>query len=218
MCLKQGKLVHQQIIVYGIHHDPFKATKFIQMYADRDDLPSSQNLVDKLPQLNMFAWTAILPFCVRHGIYNECVRSYDEMKCIGTLPDKFIYPEACAQILWLGTGILVHKDVIVYGCEYNFKGQQFVHFYVCEMLEYECAKRVFDETVSRDLLTWNSIISVSAYVSNGLLYSALKMLNYMKLNGFDSDMVTWNTIWMLILGRGFVMRHGKILNILRSLI
>lgn len=170
-------------------------TKLVQMYADCGDLGSAQALFDKLSQPNVFAWTAILGFYSRNGLSDECVRTYSEMKLKGVLPDKYVFPKvfrACGQLLWLEVGIQVHKDVVICGCEFDLQ--------VCNSLidmysksgDVGSGRRVFDEMVERDVLSWNSMIS--GYVCNGFLEFSVELLASMRIRGFEPDMVTWNTV------------------------
>ncbi|KAK2657445.1 hypothetical protein Ddye_010497 [Dipteronia dyeriana] len=194
-CLNQGKIVHQQIIVYGHNYNPFMITKLVQMYTDCDDLVSASNLFDRMPQPNVFAWTSFLKFHARHEMHNQCVKAYNEMKRTGVLPDNYVFPKvlkACAQLLNFKAGILVHKDVIVCGYECNLQVCNSLVDMYAKCMDVKSARRVFDEMVDRDLWTWNSMIS--GYVSNGLLDLAVEMLNSMTLNGFEPDVVTWNTV------------------------
>ncbi|XP_019185217.1 PREDICTED: pentatricopeptide repeat-containing protein At1g03540-like [Ipomoea nil] len=86
--LRPGKQTHQQIIVHGVAENPFIITKLFQMYGDCDDVSSARHLFDELPQPNVFAWTALLSFFSRNGLFYECVRTYCEMKFKGVLPDN----------------------------------------------------------------------------------------------------------------------------------
>lgn len=165
------------------------------MYADCGDLCSAQALFDKLPQPNVFAWTAVLGFYSRNGLSDECVKTYREMKSEGILPDKYVFPKvmrACGQLHWLEVGIQVHKDVVVCGCEFDLQ--------VCNSLidmysksgDVGSGRRVFEEMVERDVLTWNSMIS--GYVCNGFLEIAVELLAAMRIGGFEPDTITWNTL------------------------
>ncbi|EOX91375.1 hypothetical protein QUC31_003086 [Theobroma cacao] len=193
--LSQGKQIHPQIISNGSHQNTFIITKLVQMYADCDDLVSANKLFDRLPQPNVFSWTAILGLYSRHGMYRKCIESYCEMKMSGVLPDGFVFPKvlrASVQGLCLETGICVHKDVIVCGCEFYLE--------VCNSLidmygrcgDLTSARRVFDEMVGRDLFSWN--LMISGYVGNGMLEFGLEILNCMRLDGFEPDVVTWNMV------------------------
>ncbi|KAJ9170719.1 hypothetical protein P3X46_018808 [Hevea brasiliensis] len=193
--LSQGQQVHQQITVSGSHYDSFVVTKLIQMYADCDDLTSAYKLFDKLPQPNVFTWTAIVGFYLRRGMYEKCVQNYGLMKFSGVLPDNYVFPKvlrACAHLLWLEGGTWIHKDVIVCGCEFNLQVCNSLIDMYAKCGNVGSARWVFERMGERDLLSWNSMMS--GYVYNGLLDSAVELLGFLRLNSFEPDVVTLNTL------------------------
>eukprot|EP00268_Persea_americana_P051186 TRINITY_DN5633_c0_g1_i1.p1 TRINITY_DN5633_c0_g1~~TRINITY_DN5633_c0_g1_i1.p1 ORF type:complete len:623 (+),score=82.37 TRINITY_DN5633_c0_g1_i1:332-2200(+) len=194
--LKQGKQVHQQIILNGFASNVHLKTKLVQMYADCDDFTTACLLFSELPRPNVFAWTTILSLYERSGKYRECLKLYREMKAHGITPDGYVFPrvlKSCTRLLNLEEGIQVHNDVIRFGVEPNLHVSNSLIDMYSKCGDIENARRVFDNMAERDMLSWNSIIS--GYVSNGLLLdAALEVLNSMKLAGFEPDLITWNTI------------------------
>ncbi|XP_010263222.1 PREDICTED: pentatricopeptide repeat-containing protein DOT4, chloroplastic-like [Nelumbo nucifera] len=195
VALKQGRQVHQQIILHELAFDPFTVTKLVQMYAACNDLISARILFDELPRPNVFAWTSIISFYSRNGMFKECVRTYNEMKLQGIGPDGYVFPKvlrACTQSLSLAEGIRIHKDIIELGAEHNLQ--------VCNSLidmyskcgDVQTAQRIFNGMAEKDLLTWNSMIS--GFVCNDFLDIAIEQLDAMRSEGFEPDLVTWNTI------------------------
>ncbi|XP_058089096.1 pentatricopeptide repeat-containing protein DOT4, chloroplastic-like [Magnolia sinica] len=193
--LKQGKQVHQQIILHGLDSDPYLTTKLIQIYVDCDDSGPALHLFDELPQPNVFAWTAILAVHLRNGNYKECLQMYREMRVQGVRPDMYVFPKllkVCSQLSDLEEGTQIHGDVIRFGAGSSL--------HVCNSLidmYSKCrsvneARQVFIGMVERDVLSWNSMIS--GYICNGFLDSALELLSLMELEGLEPDLITWNTI------------------------
>lgn len=193
--LKQGKQVQQQIIQDGSGENPFVVTKLVQMYADCDHLLSARILFDQLSQPNVFAWTSIIGFYSRHGMYQESVRTYAEMILKGVLPDEYVFPKVlkvCAQSSCLKVGMQIHKDVITSGFESSLDVSNSLIDMYSKCGNVQNAKMVFDGMVGTDLLSWN--LMISGYVYNGLLKLAVKLLDSMKLDGCEPDVVTWNII------------------------
>ncbi|RXI07173.1 hypothetical protein DVH24_026309 [Malus domestica] len=183
------------IIEYGFDENPFLVTKLVQMYADCDDLVSAWTLFDKLLNPNVFAWTAILGFYSRHGMYEKCVRAYGEMILKGVLPDGYVFPKvlkACSQLSSVKVGFLVHKDVIIRGFELNVQVCNSLIDMYSKCKDVRSAKQVFDEMVERDLLSWNFMIS--GYVCNGMLGLAVELFDCMHLDVCEPDVVTLNTV------------------------
>lgn len=125
----------------------------------------------------------------------KCIRTYGEMQVMGVTPDKYVFPKvlrACAQSSWLEFGMRVHKDIVICGTELNL--------HVCNSLidmyskcgDVHSARQVFDKMLERDMLSWNSMLS--GYVCNGFLRLAIELLDVMRFEGFEPDIITWNTI------------------------
>ncbi|XP_021714284.1 pentatricopeptide repeat-containing protein At2g03380, mitochondrial-like [Chenopodium quinoa] len=193
--LAQAKQTHLQVIQHGMHHEPYVTTKLVQTYAECDHLGYARKLFDELPEPNVFAWTALLAFYSRNGLFIECLQVYGAMRFMGVLPDQYVFPKilrACAQLSTLKTGAMVHKEVIVCGVELNLQ--------VCSSLidmyskcgEVDNARRVFDSLAVRDLLSWNAMIS--GYVANGFLELALELYGSMRVKGTEPDLVTLNSV------------------------
>uniref|UniRef100_A0A7N0T9F8 Pentatricopeptide repeat-containing protein n=1 Tax=Kalanchoe fedtschenkoi TaxID=63787 RepID=A0A7N0T9F8_KALFE len=193
--LKCVRRTHQKIIMHQLGFDSFLMTKLVQSYADCDHFLYAQKLFDKLPRPNVFAWTAMLALCNRRGLPRECLQMYGRMRVEGVVPDKYVFPKvlrSCAQLLWLELGMVLHKDAICCGGEFNLQ--------VCNALidmyskcgDFGRARKLFDQMGVRDLLTWNSLLS--GYVSNGFHEKVVELFDAMKLEGVQPDLISWNTV------------------------
>ncbi|KAL9662396.1 hypothetical protein QQ045_027229 [Rhodiola kirilowii] len=193
--LKAVRRTHQKIIMNQLGSDSFLMTKLVQCYADCDNFMYARKLFDELRSPNVFAWTAMLALFNRHGLPRDCLQMYGRMKLEGVEPDKYVFPKvlrSCAQLMWLDLGMVMHKDAICCGGEYNLQvGNALIDMYskcgdVCR------ARKVFDQMGARDLLTWNSLLS--GYVLNGFHDSAVELFDAMKLKDVQPDLITLNTI------------------------
>lgn len=86
-------------------------------------------------------------------------------------------------------GVVVHKDVLVFGWDLNLRVCNSVLDMYSKCGHVESAARVFDEMPERDVFSWNSMMS--CYVCNGLPERALELFGLMRC---DPDVVTWNTV------------------------
>lgn len=193
--LKSIKRTHHKILINQLQSDSFLITKLLQCYADCNDFLTARKLFDELPSPNVFAWTSILALYNRHGLPRECLEMYCRMKIEGVVPDKYVFPKvirSCAQLMWLELGMVMHKDAVCCGGDYNLQ--------VCNALidmyskcgDVKRARKVFDQMRNRDLLTWNSLLS--GFVFNSLHDEALKLFDAMELDGIQPDLITWNTV------------------------
>lgn len=102
--------------------------------------------------------------------------------------------KACAKLSLLGTGTVVHKDVILLGSESNLQVLNSLLDMYSKCGDVERAKRMFDEMPQRDVFSWNSMMS--GYVCNGLVEKAVEVFGIMRDGGCgcEPDVVTWNTL------------------------
>ncbi|CAH9101922.1 unnamed protein product [Cuscuta europaea] len=193
--LRPGKQAHQHIIVHGLSGNSFFATKLIQMYADCDDISSALHLFDQLAEPNIFAWTSMISFFSRNTLSYECVITYAKMKRSGVMPDKFIFPRvlrACSLCSCLEIGTQVHKDIIVSGSGRDMHvGNSLIDMY-SKCGDLHKGRLVFDLMVEKDLCSWNAIIS--GYVCNDFLAKAVELWGLMRIEGFEPDIFTFNTV------------------------
>lgn len=193
--LNPAKQAHQQVVIHGLQINTFMSTKLLQLYADCDDIQSALKLFDVLSEPNVFAWTSILSFFARNGDFSKCIYTYKELKFMGVLPDHYVFPKvlkACAATSRFEVGVQVHKDVIVYGVDCNsLVSNALIHMY-CKCGLVESGRLVFDHMAWRDVLSCN--LMISGYVCNGFLELAVDMLGFLKSEGIQPDIVTFNTI------------------------
>ncbi|KAI5667386.1 hypothetical protein M9H77_17239 [Catharanthus roseus] len=193
--LNPGKQTHQKIIIHGLQGIPFVSTKLVQMYADCGDIQSALKLFGGLSEPNVFAWTAIISFFSRKGDFCKCMYSYKDMKFAGVWPDNYVFPKvlkACAATFCLEVGVQVHKDAIVCGVECNIQVSNALIDMYSKCGAVDSGRWIFYHMACRDLLSYNLIIS--GYVYNGFLELAVGMLGFMKLDGIEPDIVTWNMV------------------------
>ena len=124
-----------------------------------------------------------------------------ELRIKGVVPDGYVFPKvfkACAQSGWLETGVAVHKDVVVFGSEFNLQVRNAMLDMYSKCGDIGSAGRVFDEMPERDVFSWNSMMS--GHVCNGLFEEAVRLLGLMRVSGgggaggCEPDVVTWNTV------------------------
>ncbi|XP_027347140.1 pentatricopeptide repeat-containing protein At3g16610-like [Abrus precatorius] len=209
--LIQAKQLHHRIIVNGSNTNSFFVTKLIQIYADCDDLGSSLSLLHQLSHPNLFAFTSILAFYSRHRFSHQCIQTYAQLRLNGVVPDGYVFPKvckACAQLSYLRTGAVLHKDVIVFGSQFGLQVCNSVLDMYCKCGDVESARKVFDEMAERDAFSWNSMMS--GYVCNGLPQRVVEVLGFMREEGCEPDVVTWNTVMDAYCRMGLCSEASKV--------
>ncbi len=99
--------------------------------------------------------------CVKDGQPEKAMQLFEQMQREGVRPNKFTFVQvikACAGLVRLEDGRLVHEQLIQSGCESNvFLENSMVDMYAkCGSIEDAC--RVFNKMPARDVVSWTVII------------------------------------------------------------
>ncbi|XP_065870741.1 pentatricopeptide repeat-containing protein At5g66520-like isoform X2 [Euphorbia lathyris] len=113
------------------------------------------------------------------------------MLCKGISPDCLTFPfliKECTKRQSLGTGRSIHGQAVKLGLHNDlFVRNSLISFYsACGFAN--SARKVFDEMVDRDVVSWNSMII--GYLRSGNLDEAFDLFREMK----DRNIITWNSI------------------------
>ncbi|KAK9109344.1 hypothetical protein Sjap_017404 [Stephania japonica] len=145
-------------------------TRTLCAHIDSGRLDDALQVFDKMSQPDTFAWNVIIRGLTNAGLYDEAIEFYHQMECLGVRADNFTYPlviKCCAESGAMLEGLRVHSKAI--------KTRLISDVYACNALiamygklgSVGCAEKVFDEMPVRDLVSWNSMISVFVSVGDG---------------------------------------------------
>nr|XP_043628966.1 pentatricopeptide repeat-containing protein At4g33990 [Erigeron canadensis] len=216
--LNDGVRIHAWISKMGLEWDVFVAASLVHMYCRFGLFDAAYQIFENMPARDMGCWNAIISGFCQNGKGEKALEVLDEMKYAGITMDSVTVATVlpvCAQKDDSVQGKLLHMYVIKYGLESDlFVGNAFVNFYG-KLGEVENAQNVFDSLVTRDLVSWNSIIA--AYEQNNNPDQALNFFHEMQLNGFKPDLLTLVSVassiaqsrdsWSSRCVHGFVLRR-----------
>ncbi|XP_054787563.1 pentatricopeptide repeat-containing protein At5g66520-like [Prosopis cineraria] len=116
---------------------------------------------------------------------------YREMLRNGILPNNLTFPfllKDCTSRLDEATGSGIHAQVVKFGFYDDiFVGNSLINLYMaCRLLSN--ARKLFDEMLVRDTVTWNSVII--GFLRNGELDNAMDLFTRMS----EKNIITWNSI------------------------
>ncbi|KAK5773464.1 pentatricopeptide repeat-containing protein At5g59600 [Gossypium arboreum] len=193
--LKPGKLLHAHLIVKGLAHLTYLATKLIAFYTECGQLSNARKLFDKIPKRNIHRWISIIRAYTRRGYYQEAIGVFTEMQTEGLGIDKYLIPsvlKACGHVLDQETGKKIHCLCV----KKSLESDAFITSSLIDMYskcgQVEKAKKVFDGMFVKELVALNAV--VSGYARMGIVEKGLRLVEEMKLIGVKPDVVTWNTL------------------------
>lgn len=140
----------------------------------------------------MFSWNVAIRGYSESESPSEAVVLYRRILRDGGLrPDNYTYPlvlKVCASL----KSDLMGFQLLGHVLELGFNADVFVHNAVIHMLvscgELQAARKMFDESCVRDLVSWNSLIN--GYARAGLACEALRLYQEMEDDSIKPDEVT----------------------------
>ncbi|KAH9310397.1 hypothetical protein KI387_025432 [Taxus chinensis] len=77
--LEQGIDIHQSIIENGFLSDVVVTSALVDMYVKCGTIHKARELFDKMPQKNVFSWTAMIVGYAQNGVLDEALRLFKEI-------------------------------------------------------------------------------------------------------------------------------------------
>ncbi|XP_044510211.1 pentatricopeptide repeat-containing protein At1g71490-like [Mangifera indica] len=192
--LRQGKQLHGCVFSLGLEQHPILVPKMVTFYSTFNLVIDAHVVVDHSSILHPLPWNILISLYVRNGLFAEALGAYKQMGSRGVRADSFTYPsvlKACGEMMDLGFGREVHKSINSCDEQSLFVNNALVSMYG-KFGEFGVARRLFDEMLERDAVTWNTMIS--CYASRGMWEEAFELFEKMQKEGIELNIITWNTI------------------------
>ncbi|XP_065869083.1 pentatricopeptide repeat-containing protein At2g27610 [Euphorbia lathyris] len=180
--VKLGIQLHNHCVKSGFLGDVSVGTSLLDMYMKIGNVEEGRKVFDEMGEKNVVSWTSLLAGYAQNGLNFEALRLFFTMQNEGVKANPFTFATvfgALADAGMVDTGVQLHTIVIKVGFEANI--------YVCNSLislysksrMIRDGKAVFDSMVTRNSISWNSI--VSGYIRNGFHFEAFEMFYRLKL-------------------------------------
>lgn len=205
--IETGREVHGLIWASThLRNNPVLNTRIITMYSMCGFPVDSRSVFDQMQGKNLYQWNALLSGYTRNEFYYDALYVFDEMISVTEyMPDNFTFPcaiKACGGILDVGLGGAVHGMVVKRGLVSDvFVGNALIAMYG-KFGILEDADKVFEYMPDRNLVSWNSMISVLS--ENGCFQESFDFFRdlLVVLNGLVPDSATMVSILPACAGEG----------------
>lgn len=179
-----GSWVHALALECGIHSNAHLANQIICMYSSHGRLEEATEVFSNVPTPSRHMWASIILAHARHGQPRVAIGLYRQMRASTLYPHNRIFAaalQACASARDLAAGRKIHADFLISADKHNVVvGTCLVDMYSkCGSLEE--ARRVFDSLSTKDIVTWNAMLS--GYAQRGLGEEALSLYGIMLEQG-----------------------------------
>ncbi|KAG6494981.1 hypothetical protein ZIOFF_042768 [Zingiber officinale] len=161
-------------------------------YAQDGQMDKAIDLFHQMPKKNTVSWNSVISGFNQNGLFIEAIRHFWLMRKLGCDPDWSTFASAlsgCANLAALLVGMQLHSLLLKSGHDNDFfAGNALITMYArCGRIS--AAQQVFDEMISVDLVSWNSLIA--GYASNGSGGTVISIFQEMTHKGVAPDEVTF---------------------------
>ncbi|KAM3337326.1 hypothetical protein P3S68_031651 [Capsicum galapagoense] len=218
--VKKGLEVHGMLMKLGFDYDVFVNNTLLLFYGSFGDLAGARTVFNEMPKRDLVSW-------------NSVIRVFSDSKCyfeaIGVIKKMFLWsefkPNVVSVVSVLPACAVLEDEIMVseihcYGIKVGLDcqvsvGNAFVDAYG-KCLNVESSRRVFDEMVERNEVSWNAMIGTFAH--NGFNNHALESFRFMIDEGWRVNSTTISSLLPVLVelgkfskGRevhGFCLRTG----------
>ncbi|KAK9092498.1 hypothetical protein Syun_027409 [Stephania yunnanensis] len=164
----------------------------ISGYCKNRQIKNAQYLFDEMPQRDVVSWNIMLGGFYRSNDKESVVGCFIEMGRTGFKPTEFTLASVISAVSDMGFGVLVpqlHGNAVCLGLNSSvFVGSALIGGYTGMGCRRSDLRQVFDEILSRDVTSWNSLIS--GYMSIGVVEEACRMFGRMP----ERNVVSWTCL------------------------
>ncbi|CAL9023221.1 unnamed protein product [Prunus brigantina] len=192
--LRLGLSVHGFLIRSGLPMDIMVQTSLVHMYAKNGNLELASCVFNKMPYKNAISWGALISGFAQNGFAGHALEMLVEMQGSGFELDSVSLVSAllaCSQVGFLKLGKSTHAYILKRLDFDEVLGTAVIDMYSkCGSLSY--ARALFDQIVSRDLISWNAMIA--SYGIHGHGEEALALFLQMTETNIKPDDATFASL------------------------
>ncbi|XP_075643620.1 pentatricopeptide repeat-containing protein At2g27610-like [Castanea sativa] len=187
-----GTQLHSLIIKMGFNSFIFVGNAILDFYSKCGLLEESSKTFEEMHEHDVISWNALISGHVRYGHHGEAIELLKDMLIEGFEPNLHTYPSIfsiCGDIPAIEWGKQTHCHILKPGFDSNVVvGSALIDMYAkCGRLSE--ARKVFDILVTKNLVSWNTILV--GYAQHGFGREALEIYNIMRSNGIKPNGITF---------------------------
>ncbi|KAM0940567.1 putative tetratricopeptide-like helical domain superfamily [Dioscorea sansibarensis] len=191
LALLLARQIHCLVLKYGFAKNVILSTSVVDVYGKCGVMSDARKMFDEMRERNAVSWNVIVRRYLEMDEGEEAVILFFRMIGGGVRPLNFTVSNAlvaCSDVSALEEGCQIHGFAVKLG----FDGDHVVENSLMEMYAknglLEDARKLFDDSTSRDVVSWTSI--VSGYALCGRIAEAEKLFDNMP----ERNVVSWNAM------------------------
>lgn len=146
---------------------------------------------DEESNITVFMYNSLIRGYSASGLCDEAISLYIQMMEFGFMPDNFTFPfllSVCAKTAAFVEGVQLHGALLKIGLERDlFVANSLIYLYA-EAGEFSFARKVFDEMLEKNVVSWTSLIC--GYARTDFSSEAVALFFQMVETGISPNSVT----------------------------
>ncbi|XP_057416070.1 pentatricopeptide repeat-containing protein At3g12770-like [Lotus japonicus] len=207
-----GMEIVRTVVGKGFHLNQHVGSSMINFLVKSGNLDEARRVFDGMPDRDVVCWNSIIGGYVQEGLFKEAIHMFSEMISCGIKPSSVTMVrilKACGESGLKKLGTCAHGFLLALGLGNDvFVLTSLVGMY-SNVGDTNSASLVFNSMCSRNLVSWNAMIS--GYVQNGMVPESFALFHRLVQSGagFDSG-----TLVSLIRGCSQTsdLQNGKVLH------
>nr|CAD1823469.1 unnamed protein product [Ananas comosus var. bracteatus] len=167
---------------------------------------------DKMGEKTVVSWTTIISGLSHRGLHSDSIELFKTMCSTEICPNSFTFSSvlnSCGYLLYLELGRCIHGASLKHGLMDEFVGSSLLDMYAkCGALHY--ARRLFDETINKGIVSWNTMIT--SYARHGYGHEALFLYAEMPRYNVDPNPITFISLLTACSRCGLVEKGVQLFN------
>ncbi|XP_039124574.1 putative pentatricopeptide repeat-containing protein At5g52630 isoform X4 [Dioscorea cayenensis subsp. rotundata] len=160
--LSETECIHGHIIKTGLREEVFLSTSLVNVYMKCGAVDYARNLFEKIPQRNIFTWTALITGYVHNGQPENGMVVFVQLLESGVYPTYYTLGavlSACSASYSIEFGEQVHGYIIKFGLESaTSMGNSLCSLYSkCGSLE--LSVKAFGRIPDKNVISWTTVIT-----------------------------------------------------------
>ncbi|KAG7976817.1 hypothetical protein I3843_05G000800 [Carya illinoinensis] len=220
MHAKCGSLETAQKIFYGLdtYRNSVTWNAMISAYTRAGNLISARELFDNMPEKNVVSWNSMISGYAQNGqpamaieLFKDMINSKDSKPDEVTMVSVF---SACGHLGALKLGNWVVNTLDENHINLSISGYNSLIFMYSRCGSMEDAKRIFHKMVTKDVVSYNTLIAGLATHGHGM--EAIELISKMKQEGTEPDRVTYIGLLTACSHAGLMEEGWKLFRLIQS--
>ncbi|KAK9950998.1 hypothetical protein M0R45_006460 [Rubus argutus] len=187
-----GRAVHAQIVKSNQEPDQVVNNALLRLYAEQGCFGDALKVFETMPQRNLVSWNSLIASFVRRDRVFESLDCFRRMQGEGmgfTWVTLTTILPICARMTALQCGKEIHVQIVKSSKRPDVPVLNSLMDMYAKSGAIDYCKRVFDRMQSKDLTSWNTVLT--GYAVNGFIEQGINLFNQMEESGIRPDGVTF---------------------------